>query len=93
MKKRLFTSFCLLALVTLLLSSCLICWVLYDGFYDDMSQEVQKEASYLAVALNINEIGSLELLSQEPAGNRITLIAPDGIVLFDNKASQQHGKS
>ena len=83
MKKKIFASMCVLAVITILLTSFLISAVIYVEFYERTKLEVRNEAQYIAAALN--EGGSGFLSAVRNASNRITLIEKDGTVSFDSK--------
>lgn len=75
---------CLLALVTILLSSLLVTFVYYGNTNARMKTEVREEARYIRGAVELSGEAYLETVENTP--NRITLIDTDGTVLFDNQA-------
>ena len=75
---------CLLALVTILLSSLLVTVVYYVSSDSRMKTEVREEARFLRGAVELSGEEYLETVESTP--NRITLIDADGTVLFDNQA-------
>lgn len=87
MKKKIFQSMCLSALITILLSVLLITVVYYGDFESRMKTEVRTETGYLQAALNASGDEYLQSLRDVPQ-NRITLIAPDGSVRYDNQADE-----
>ena len=84
MRKKIFNNMCLLALVTILLSSLLITFVYYGNSDARMKAEVREEARYIRGAVELSGNDYLETVKNTP--NRITLIDTDGTVLFDNQA-------
>lgn len=84
MKKRIYQSMLLLAFITLLLTSLSITGVIYWEFYRRTQQEIRNEALFLATSFN--QIGPLAFsgLAVEEKSSRITWVAADGTVLFDN---------
>ncbi|MCM8900047.1 PAS domain S-box protein [Caldicoprobacter algeriensis] len=84
MKRRIFLSMCLLAILTVLLSSMLTFVVMYKEIFYIMQQEIEKEASYIAASLETAEDPCLFLQNVSTKAHRITLIANDGTVLFDS---------
>ena len=84
MRKKIFNNMCLLALVTILLSSLLITFVYYGNSDARMKAEVREEARYIRGAVELSGKDYLETVKNTP--NRITLIDADGTVLFDNQA-------
>lgn len=88
MKRRIFLSMCALALTSVLLSSTLVVAVLYPLFQSQMQQELQSKMQYITTALNQIVVKDQYLRTNEILNNRtrISLIAQDGTVLFDNRA-------
>ena len=84
MRKKIFKNMCLLALVTILLSSLLVTVVYYVSSDSRMKTEVREEARFLRGAVELSGEEYLETVESTP--NRITLIDTDGTVLFDNQA-------
>ena len=84
MRKKIFKNMCLLALVTILLSSLLVTVVYYVSSDSRMKTEVREEARFLRGAVELSGEEYLETVESTP--NRITLIDADGTVLFDNQA-------
>ena len=90
MKKRITKSLCVMALVTILLTSCLFCGVMYMEISQQMERQVKNEAHFIAMGLP--EAGREEYLAQAgrvDSSTRVTLIAPDGTVLFDDRATAE----
>ena len=91
MRSRIFLSICLASLVTLGLTLLLVTRVMYTSMTDELKDEVKSEAKYLSTAIEtINaEGGGLDDYIAETGKksvNRITLVAADGTVLYDNYA-------
>ena len=86
MKKRLYKSMLLLAFITIIFTSVLITGVIYREFYQRMQQEVRNEALFIAVAINQNGEAVFSGLANKENSSRITWVASDGTVLFDNVA-------
>lgn len=84
MKRKIFISNCLICLLTLLLSAVLIGFTLYNDFYHTMKKEVANETLIISNAVDLSGEAYLENLRHYD--NRITLISPDGAVLFDSQA-------
>ena len=84
MRKKIFKNMCLLALVTILLSSLLVTVVYYVSSDSRMKTEVREEARFLRGAVELSGEEYLETVESTP--NRIKLIDADGTVLFDNQA-------
>lgn len=75
---------CLLAVVTILLSSLLVTVAYYGTSNSQMKAEVREEARFIQGAVELSGQGYLDTVEGTP--NRITLIDTDGTVLFDNQA-------
>ena len=84
MRKKIFTNMCLLAAVTIVLTSLLVTVVYYGSSNTRMRAEVREEARFLRGAVEL--AGEDYLRTVENTPNRITLIDQDGTVLFDNQA-------
>lgn len=82
MTKRIFRAIMSISLVVCLAGMATVFGVLYRYFDGQLSEEVKNEAEYLAVAV---ENYGLDVLQNLPeSAERVTLVAPDGTVLFDN---------
>ena len=84
MRKKIFKNMCLLALVTILLSSLLVTIVYYANSDARMKSEVREETRFVRGAVELS--GQDYLATVENTANRITLIDTDGTVLYDNPA-------
>ena len=84
MRKKIFKNMCLLALVTILLSSLLVTIVYYANSDARMKSEVREETRFVRGAVELS--GQEYLATVENTANRITLIDTDGTVLYDNQA-------
>ncbi len=84
MKKHIFRSICIATTAVFVASFVLILGVLYDYFSAVQMQGLKNEALIAASAV---ETGGKDYLNSIAQGEyRVTWIAPDGSVLFDNKA-------
>lgn len=85
MRKQIFRSICIVALIVFTACLVLIMGVLYDYFSGMQMNQLKNEATLAAGAV---ETGGIDYLKNLSNGNyRITWISPDGSVLFDNKAN------
>lgn len=89
MRATIFKNFFLLSAIAILVTTGMLSMVMYKGFYRDMQVEVEQEAKYIAVAMNLNGDSYLQNIKHIP-GDRVTLIGPDGTVLFDNRQDPAH---
>ena len=87
MSKRIFRSILLTAVLALLLASLLLVGALYRVYENRITKELRTEADYIVRALNALE-DSTAYLDELSSSNRITLIAPDGAVLYDSAADE-----
>ena len=85
MKKRVFRSILLSSLFTLLLASSLIILFLYSDFTAERKHDLIIQASYISKALDETGIDYLKSIGHEST-SRLTLVSPDGTVLYDNFA-------
>jgi two-component system phosphate regulon sensor histidine kinase PhoR len=83
-RKKIFKNMCLLAVVTILLSSLLVTFAYFGTSNSQMKAEVREEARFIQGAVELSGQGYLDTVEGTP--NRITLIDTDGTVLFDNQA-------
>ena len=81
MTKRIFRSILPVALAALLACLVLITGVLYGYFEERVERELQSQTAYILRGV---EDGGLDYLSGLPRDNRITWVAADGTVLYDN---------
>ena len=84
MRKRVFGSIFLTSLVTLLLTTGLLMLAVHAGLTKDMRRRLVTESSYLSAVDNIRE--ELEKFGAVYA-DRLTLVAQDGTVLYDNRTN------
>lgn len=84
MRRQLLGSILLTAIVSTLLVSCLIFVVMYGQFYGELKHTVEKEANLITEGYVLS--GEDYLIKIHDKTSRVTLIAPDGTVQFDNVA-------
>lgn len=87
MKKAIFRSLLGMALLAAFLSAGLVFSVFYYQLYNELKIEVRQEALYLEAAVALSGEDKLESLTNVDGEFRVTLIAPDGTVLFDSVAN------
>ncbi|MBQ2120150.1 MAG: hypothetical protein II197_04225, partial [Peptococcaceae bacterium] len=88
MKKRIFQSMCLLAILAIAMTT-LLQGVFFTGeLYQAMKQQLVHEAVCLAEAMDKNDADYLERVSLHNSETRITLIDKDGEVVFDSRMKQ-----
>ncbi len=84
MNKKIFRSSFLTAFLVLAAAIVMIMGILFDLFERQILREVESEAHYISLAVE-NE-GAAYLDGLDDADRRITLVSPDGTVIFDNQA-------
>jgi two-component system phosphate regulon sensor histidine kinase PhoR len=85
MKRKIFTSMFLLALATVLLSVTLLAMTMYQQRSEDMHREMNNQTAYIAAGIAAGGTGYLFDIQGGDKDSRITLIASDGVVIFDNR--------
>ena len=87
MTRRIFRNILLTAVLALLLSSALLVGTLYNVYEGRISAEMRTEAEYIVRALDMLPDDRTYFTDFAP-DNRVTLIAPDGSVLYDSDADE-----
>ena len=87
MTKRIFRNVLLTSVLALLLTSALLVGTLYNVYESRISEELRTEAEYIVRALDTMD-DDLSFLRGLTLSNRITLISPDGVVLYDSAADE-----
>lgn len=85
MTRRIFRCILLVATLSTLLAAALILQGLFAVYQQDLAAELRAEAEFLVFALS-DEADEAAALTGLSAENRVSLIAPDGRVLYDNQA-------
>ncbi len=87
MKNKIFRYLFFTSALTALLISVLISYVMYHGYTQNMQLNVRQTAIDYQRILDESETENAELLQNIPSASfRITLISPNGEVLFDNRS-------
>ena len=82
MRRRIFLFSMLLAIVAVIVTSVLITVASYYDFFSAIQHEVMTEASYVSIGYELSGEDYLVNLENH-TGHRLTIIAPDGIVIYD----------
>lgn len=85
MTQKIFRSACLTALLVILAFFITVIPITVSFCTDTVKKELRTEAEFLLHG--IDTVGYEYLIDTAQKGNRVTLIAPDGTVNFDNSAS------
>ncbi|WP_312094053.1 sensor histidine kinase [Aminipila sp.] len=83
MRKKIFKNFFFLSALAIIITTVMISFVMYKGFYTDMQVQVEQEAQYIAAAVNLNDENYFTEIKN--LKDRITLIDSQGTVLYDNR--------
>lgn len=85
MRNRIFRGLLVLATTAVIVASVLIAVIMYQGSMATMQRDLRQEATYIKMGLEQGETNYLQALTAESSKlTRVTLIAPDGKVLYDN---------
>ena len=85
MAKRIFRNVVLTAVLAVLLTASLVVFAMYHAYEGSMAQELRQEAGYIARALEMAG-DDLAYFQDFHSDNRITLIHPEGTVIYDSAA-------
>ena len=83
MYKKIYRTMCMLAMITLVLSSILILCSCYTYFENQFKSEIENEAKMASAFLNLSPSPKDSLKELDKVTRRITLISPDGSVIYD----------
>ena len=92
MKRKISLSMCCIAAFSVLITALMISLVLYNRNYKNMTNYIQNEAEYMAAAMNYNGVEYLDSV-KDVSPSRITWIANDGNVIFDNSGKKMENHS
>lgn len=84
MRKRVFGSIFLTALVTLVVTVSLLLVAVHSGLTQDLQERLSNECNYIATATASGDEQELQRIGSVYA-DRITLVDADGTVLYDNE--------
>ena len=85
MTRKIFRSVSLTSVLAVVLATVLIAWYVYGVYESQLTSELRAEAGYIAHALS-RETDETAFFDGFPSENRISLISPDGLVLYDSGA-------
>ena len=88
MKRRIFLFSALLAGIAVILTSILVALVAYDDFFEDTKRDAAAEAAYIRDGYELAGGDYLRALDYR-SGHRLTVISPDGTVLYDSAESPE----
>ena len=91
MTKKIFKSIMFVCALVLTVGLAAVMGILYSNFDGQMRKELSKEAAYLAYGVEQQGVDHLKNIKDKSA--RITYIAQDGTVLFDNEADVSEMKN
>lgn len=84
MKNRMRKSMYLVVFLTLAISYCLMTVIVYRQTLDNVKTELQQEANYIAISLELTGETYLQRMDEVHSETRVTHISPDGDVLYDS---------
>ena len=87
MTRRIFRNILLTAVLALLLTSGLLVGTLYRVYEERISAELRTEAAYIVRALDASR-DDLDYFAGICPTTRVTLISPEGAVLYDSEADE-----
>ena len=85
MRNKIFSGLLWLSTAAVIIASVLIAVIMYQGSMTTMQHDLRQEAAFIKISMEQGEKSYLQALQAE--GNkvtRVTLVAPDGKVLYDN---------
>lgn len=86
MKRKIFGSMVLISLITIILTAAAFSVLLYQQLENDMERELRNQMALVMTGYGESGIVYLQEIRGEDRNSRITLIAPSGKVLYDNRA-------
>ncbi len=86
MRRNIFASIALLSASAVLITAVLITLAAYQDFFAGLKTQVQRDCLSLQRELSGREPGDLNGLEPSP-GHRLTLVSPDGTVLYDSSGT------
>ena len=89
MSKKIFRSILLTAVLAIFLASALLVGALYNVYEARISEELRMEAAYIVRALDV-AADDLDYFAGILPTTRVTLIGPDGAVIYDSEADESH---
>lgn len=87
MKERILWAMCLLSIVAIVLTTVSISFIIFREFRLDMEAEVRNQTTYIQAGLEEGGESYLQALADSQGTSRITLVASNGEVLYDNEVS------
>ena len=85
LRTRIQKSMILVIATTLLIAYAMTTFIVYRQTVSVMQEEICQEADYIKAAIDISGTGYLEEMDNVRENTRVTLIDPDGNVLYDSK--------
>lgn len=85
MRNKIFSGLLWLSTAAVIIASVLIAVIMYQGSMTTMQHDLRQEAAFIKIGMEQGEKSYLQALQAE--GNkvtRVTLVAPDGKVMYDN---------
>jgi len=91
MKKRIYLNMLILACLSVILTSVFLILTFYSGFAEQVKSELKNKAEFLETTLNLkaDQGDYMEDLHLDKGDIRISLIAADGTVIYDNTVTDE----
>lgn len=89
MSDKIFKSSFLTSMIVLVISFFMIFNILTDFFENQVFSELESEAEYISHGIKNNDMGFIDVFSNQNNGKRITVISTDGKVLADTEAEAE----
>jgi two-component system phosphate regulon sensor histidine kinase PhoR len=87
LKKKIYLNMALLTIITLLLVSAVLCFVFYNLYSTSIHEEMQQRTDIFRTDDSETAISSLK--NTAPEDMRVTVVAPNGTVIFDNVSNAE----
>ena len=85
MRSKIQKSMILVLSITLAISYLLLTVAVYNQTFQNLQAEVEQEARYIKEAIDISGTDYLEAMDDVQQNTRVTVITPEGNVVYDTK--------
>ena len=90
MRNKIFSGLLFLSTAAVIIASVLIAVIMYQGSMTTMQRDLRQEATFIKMGLEQSGKSYLQALTMESGKlTRVTLIAPDGRVIYDNHVAAE----
>ncbi len=88
-RNKIFKNLLLVAIVSILTMTLLVSLIMYDQYEKSLKNSLRNEAVLIADGINLAGIAFLDAMTNIPDALRLTLVEPDGTVVFDNRSDPE----